>query len=50
MSIEIFVLSDRKLGSIAEWQRAIDREGFDLKLDTSRPIEDTERTSARETR
>jgi hypothetical protein len=40
MSIEIFVLSDRKLGSIAEWQQAIDREGFDLKLDTSRPIED----------
>jgi hypothetical protein len=39
MSIEIFVLSDRKLGSIAEWQQAIDREGFDLKLDTSRPIE-----------
>jgi len=39
MSIEIFVLSDRKLGSIAEWQQAIDAEGFDLKLDTSRPIE-----------
>ena len=39
MSIEMFVLSDRKLGSIAEWQQAIDAEGFDLKLDTSRPIE-----------
>jgi hypothetical protein len=35
MSIEIFVLSDRKLASIDEWQEAIDREGFDLKLDRS---------------
>jgi hypothetical protein len=39
MSMEIFVLSDRKLASIAEWQHAIDQEGFDLKLDTPRPIE-----------
>ncbi len=39
MSIEIYVLSDRALGSIAEWQRAIDAEGFDLRLDTSRPFE-----------
>ena len=39
MSIEIFVLSDRKLASMAEWQQAIDQEGFDLKLDQSRPIE-----------
>ena len=38
MSIEIFVLSDRALGTIAEWQQAIDAEGFDLRLDTSRPF------------
>jgi hypothetical protein len=33
MAMEIFVLSDRKLGSIAEWQAAIDAEGFSFKLD-----------------
>src|SRR5262249_34404343 len=31
-------LSDRRLSSIADWQQAIDREGFDLRLDTSRPF------------
>jgi hypothetical protein len=40
MSIEIFVLSDRRLGTIEEWQKAIDAEGFDLRLDASRPIEE----------
>ena len=40
MSIEIFALSDKRLGSIAEWQQAIKSEGFDLRLDTSRPFED----------
>lgn len=39
MSIEIFVMSDRRLGSIAEWQRAIEEEGFSLRLDASRPLE-----------
>jgi hypothetical protein len=39
MSIEIFVFSDRRLSSIAEWQQAIDREGFDLRLDQSREID-----------
>jgi hypothetical protein len=29
MSIEIFVMSERRLGSIAEWQKAIEREGFE---------------------
>jgi hypothetical protein len=29
---QIFVLSDRRLGAIAEWQQAIDAEGFDLRL------------------
>ncbi len=32
---EIFVFSDRQLGSIAEWQKAIDKEGFALRLSTS---------------
>lgn len=32
MSIEISVLSDSRLGSIAEWQKAIDAEGFPLRL------------------
>jgi hypothetical protein len=32
MAIEMFVLSDRQLSSIAEWQAAIDAEGFPLKL------------------
>lgn len=39
MSIEIYVLSDRSLNSIAEWQEAIKREGADLQLDGSRPFE-----------
>jgi hypothetical protein len=39
MSIEIFVLSDKQLATIAEWQRAIDAEGFELRLDASRPFE-----------
>ena len=38
MSIEIFVMSDRRLGSIAEWQKAIEQEGFNLRLDDSRPF------------
>jgi len=38
MSIEIFVMSDRRLSSIAEWQKAIEQEGFDLRLDDSRPL------------
>ena len=32
MSMELHVLSDRTLDSVAEWQRAIDREGFQLRL------------------
>ena len=39
MSMEIYVMSERRLGSIAEWQQAIDAEGFDLRLDASRPFE-----------
>jgi hypothetical protein len=32
MSIEIHVLSDQRLPSIAKWQEAIESEGFALKL------------------
>jgi hypothetical protein len=32
MSLEIYVLSDRKLASIADWQTAIDAEGFALRV------------------
>jgi hypothetical protein len=32
MSMQICVFSDRILGSIAEWQQAIDAEGFSLRL------------------
>jgi hypothetical protein len=33
MSLEFSVLSDRRLSSTAEWQQAIDAEGFPLQLD-----------------
>jgi hypothetical protein len=35
MAMEIFVLSDKELASIDEWQAAIDAQGYSLKLDTS---------------
>jgi hypothetical protein len=35
MAMEMHVLSDRRLNSIAEWQRAIDAETFPLRLDSS---------------
>jgi hypothetical protein len=35
---EILVFFDRQLGSVAEWQEAIDKEGFALRLSTSGPI------------
>ncbi len=34
MSMEIWVFSDRQLNSIAEWQAAIDAEGYPLQLST----------------
>lgn len=37
MAMELHVLSDRRLTSIAEWQRAIDTESFPLQL--SRDVE-----------
>lgn len=32
MAMETFVLSDRELSSVSEWQTAIDAEGFPLQL------------------
>ena len=39
MAMELWVLSDRQLNSIAEWQSAIDAEGFPLRLSDERPLE-----------
>jgi hypothetical protein len=36
--MELFVLSDRQLASIAEWQQAIAAEGFGLVLSTQTPF------------
>ena len=38
MSMEICVLSDAQLGSIAEWQHAINVEGFPLRLSSDKPL------------
>jgi hypothetical protein len=38
MSMEIYVLSDRQLNSLAEWQKAIDAVGFVLALSSDRPF------------
>lgn len=35
MAMEIFALSDRRLGSVVEWQKAIDAEGFPFPLQLS---------------
>jgi hypothetical protein len=39
MAMELFVLSDQKLETVAEWQAAIDAEGFPLRFDGNKPIE-----------
>jgi hypothetical protein len=38
MSMELYIVSDRALSSLDEWQRAIDAEGFLLQLMATRPI------------
>lgn len=38
-TIKLFVLSDRQLSSVTEWQVAIDGEGYPLRLDGNKPIE-----------
>ena len=40
MSMEIWVLSDGKLNSVAEWQAAIDAEGYPLQLSADRAVEE----------
>jgi hypothetical protein len=40
MSMEIFVLSDRRLNAIGDWQRAIDRRGSPLRLSDAIPFAD----------
>jgi hypothetical protein len=39
MAMELFVLSDALLNSTADWQSAIDREGYPLRLDGNKQIE-----------
>jgi hypothetical protein len=39
MSMEVYVLSDRRLTSIRDWQRAIDTEGFELVLSNERSFD-----------
>jgi hypothetical protein len=38
MAMELFVLSDKQLNSMAEWQAAVDSEGYPLRFDESTPI------------
>ena len=40
MSMDIFVLSDRRLNSLDEWQRCIDAEGRGLALQTDASIDE----------
>ena len=40
MAMELYVFSDRRLASIAEWQRAINAERFSLRLLTETPFEE----------
>jgi hypothetical protein len=39
MAMELFVLSDKRLNSVVEWQAAIDGEGYPLRLAGDKPIE-----------
>jgi hypothetical protein len=39
MAMELFVLSDKQLNSVVEWQAAIDGEGYPLRLAGNEPIE-----------
>ena len=40
MSMELWVFSDRRLNSVAEWQAAIDAEGYPLRLATAKQFAD----------
>jgi hypothetical protein len=39
MAMELYVLFDNALNSIAEWQQAIDAEGFALRSSTDTPLQ-----------
>lgn len=39
MSMELWIFSDRRLSSVAEWQAAIDAEGYPLQLSAEKAIE-----------
>jgi hypothetical protein len=39
MAMELFVLSDKQLNSVVEWQAAIDGERYPLRLDGNKPVE-----------
>lgn len=39
MSMELYVLSNERLASMEQWQRAIDTEGFPLRLPVKEPID-----------
>ena len=47
MAMELFVLSDERLNSVAEWQAAIDAEGYPLRLDANKPMESQSLNSKR---
>jgi len=38
MAMELFVLSDEQLNSVADWQAAIDAEGYPLRLNGNKPM------------
>jgi hypothetical protein len=37
--MELWILSDKQLGSITQWQAAIDRNGYPLRLSVEKPLE-----------
>lgn len=39
MAMELFVLSDKQLNSVVDWQAAIDREGYPLRLNGNQAID-----------
>lgn len=46
MAMELWILSDKKLGSITEWQAAINAEETALVLSDERPLDKSPRLSA----
>lgn len=39
MSMELWIFSDRQLGSVAQWQAAVDAESYPLRLSTEAQFE-----------